>query len=89
MMAIENNHSPKQTNKQTNKPLTYTQGLKRLYPREIEVLDLVERGLINKEIADHLGLSVHTVCAHRRNICSKLAITGRNGLPKWLLKVEK
>jgi regulator of cell morphogenesis and NO signaling len=45
-----------------------------LSPREKEILACVARGLANKEIADELCLSVHTVTTHRRNISAKLQI---------------
>ncbi len=40
--------------------------------RESEVLALVVRGFINKEIADRLCISLPTVISHRKNICAKL-----------------
>ncbi len=40
--------------------------------REKEVLALVVRGYINKEIADELNISLATVVFHRNNICEKL-----------------
>lgn len=40
--------------------------------REAEVLALVVRGYINKEIADRLCISLTTVITHRKNICEKL-----------------
>lgn len=43
-----------------------------LSERETEVLALVARGLINKEIADRLCISLPTVISHRKNICEKL-----------------
>jgi DNA-binding CsgD family transcriptional regulator len=45
-----------------------------LTSREIEVLTLVAQGLINKEIADSLNISLHTVISHRKNIAAKLGI---------------
>lgn len=45
-----------------------------LTEREKEIVRCVARGLSNKEIADHLCVSVHTVTTHRRNICAKLEI---------------
>ena len=42
--------------------------------REAEVLALVVRGFINKEIADRLHISLPTVITHRKNICDKLHI---------------
>lgn len=51
-----------------------------LSPREIEVLRLLARGLINKEIADRLSISINTVLSHRKNITSKLGIKSASGL---------
>ena len=48
--------------------------------REKEIIALVAKGLTNKEIADKLFLSVHTVITHRRNIARKLEIHSATGL---------
>ena len=48
--------------------------------REKEVICLIAKGLTNKEIADKLYLSVHTVTTHRRNICNKLEIHSPAGI---------
>ena len=48
--------------------------------REIEVLSLVARGFINKEIADKLNISLTTVITHRKNITKKLGIKSVSGL---------
>lgn len=40
--------------------------------REIEILRLIERGLMSKEIATELFISVNTVNRHRQNILMKL-----------------
>lgn len=45
-----------------------------LSDREKEIIRLVACGLSNKEIADTLFLSVHTVTTHRRNLSAKLDI---------------
>lgn len=45
-----------------------------LTEREIEVVKLVAKGLIAKEIASELGLSTHTIYTHRKNIMRKLKI---------------
>ena len=44
----------------------------RLSDREKEVLRLMIKGLINKEIAQELEISLATVIFHRNNICKKL-----------------
>lgn len=51
-----------------------------LSPREVEVLVLLTRGLINKEIADRLNISLTTVITHRKNITEKLGIKSLSGL---------
>jgi two-component system, LuxR family, response regulator FixJ len=43
----------------------------RFTPREKEILGGVVRGLLNKQIADRLGLSTRTVELHRANIMEK------------------
>ena len=53
--------------------LTLTESLcPRLTPREREVLCGVVEGLINKEIAARMGVSVATVITHRKNLTEKL-----------------
>lgn len=49
-------------------------------PRELEVLKLVASGLLNKEIADRLNISLNTVLSHRKNITAKLGIKTVSGL---------
>ena len=45
-----------------------------LSQREIEVLSLIVRGYINKEIAGKLNLSLPTIVSHRKNIMTKLGV---------------
>ncbi len=42
--------------------------------REIEVLCLIQKGLLSKEIADRLCISIHTVNIHRQNLLRKLGV---------------
>ncbi len=51
-----------------------------LSDREIEVLSLLVQGLSNKEIADKLIISIHTVVTHRKNIIQKTGIKSQAGL---------
>ncbi len=50
-----------------------------LSAREKEILELVVKGLLKKEIADQLGLSYHTVDNHLRSIYEKLHVHSRSG----------
>ena len=45
--------------------------------REIEVLDLLARGMRNKEISATLGVSADTTKLHVKNILAKLNVSGR------------
>ena len=56
-----------------------------LSQREIEVLSLVARGMINKEIADRLNISFNTVLSHRKNITAKLGIKSVSGLSVYAI----
>ena len=51
--------------------------LEELTDREGEILQLLARGLANKQIAAHLGISEHTVKFHVSAIYSKLGVTNR------------
>jgi len=51
-----------------------------LSEREIDVLIKLVKGLSNKEIADKLHISIHTVISHRKNIIEKTGIKSLSGL---------
>lgn len=51
-----------------------------LTARERDIVTAIARGMSNKEIADKLFISVHTVATHRRNICAKLNIHSASGM---------
>ncbi|RUY14537.1 response regulator transcription factor, partial [Mesorhizobium sp. M7A.F.Ca.CA.001.13.2.1] len=48
-----------------------------LTPREVEILNLVAKGLTNREISGVLSLSRFTVECHIRNIYKKLSVKSR------------
>lgn len=52
--------------------LSYTETI--LTDREKEILQMIYRGLLSKEIADKLNISIHTVNNHRKNILAKLGV---------------
>ena len=51
-----------------------------LSDREVEVMALIVRGLINKEIADRLNIGLATVITHRRNIMEKRGVKSVSAL---------
>jgi DNA-binding NarL/FixJ family response regulator len=51
-----------------------------LTPREHQVLEMVEQGFKNKEIALELGIRPGTVKIHLKHIFEKTGVRGRYGL---------
>ena len=57
-----------------------------LTEREIQIIELILENSSNKEIADKLDISIHTVSNHIKNIFSKLKINKRIDLIQLFLK---
>lgn len=57
-----------------------------LTPREIQVVQLIAKGFIAKEISDILNLSTHTVYTHRKNIMRKLDLSSPSELILYAVK---
>ena len=55
-------------------------------PREREVIQQLAEGKSNKEVAAILGISVHTVEAHRAHIMSKLGFQSFSDLVRYALR---
>jgi DNA-binding CsgD family transcriptional regulator len=55
-----------------------------LTPAEGRVADRVAKGMTNREIADDLNLSRHTVDAHLRHIFQKLQVNSRAAAAAWI-----
>lgn len=51
-----------------------------LSPRELEILELIGRGISSRDIAGRLGISLRTVDSHRARIIAKLELDGAYGL---------
>ncbi len=58
----------------------------RISDREGEIIRLVSEGFTNKEIADKLFLSAHTVTTHRKNIMAKLGVNNTAGLVLFAIR---
>lgn len=56
-----------------------------LSDREQEVLTLIAKGEMNKNIADKLHISLNTVLTHRKNITAKLSIKTVSGLTVYAI----
>ena len=56
-----------------------------LSAREKEIVICVVKGMTNREIADRLFLSTHTVVTHRRNIARKLQVHSASGLTVYAI----
>ena len=56
-----------------------------LSKRETDVLVAVAKGMMNKEIADEMNISIHTVISHRKNITRKTGIKSVSGLTVYAL----
>ena len=57
-----------------------------LTPRETEVLQHIARGCTYEQVADRLGVSLHTVCSHVKNTYRKLGV--RSGAAAVMRAVE-
>ena len=57
--------------------------LEQLTPREREVLQLIARGYMYKEIALRLDISPKTVEAHVSSVLRKLQLSSRHELSRW------
>ena len=54
--------------------------------REVEIIKHIAFGLSNKQIADKLCISLHTVNTHRKNIMQKLHVNNTAGVVMFAVK---
>ncbi len=71
-----NRKNPEEEKEKENEQLT---------SREKDVLRLLLQGLANKEVADKLSISTHTVITHRKNIIEKTGIRSLSGLAVYAI----
>jgi DNA-binding NarL/FixJ family response regulator len=62
--------------------------VEKLSPREYEILGLLAKGRLYKEIADQLGISLGTVRTHQRRIYEKLHVQSRTEAAVKFLRVN-
>lgn len=78
-LQLKNSGKIQYTNKTDSESIDKDK-LEVLSDREKDIIICVAKGMNNKEIANYLYLSVHTVTTHRRNISNKLQIHSTAGL---------
>lgn len=61
-----------------NPRLKYRENTKQLTNREIEIMNLLSKGLLYKEIAKRKGISIQTVKSHLKHIYPKLHVNNRS-----------
>lgn len=72
-------------NKRVISDVVSCEGIK-LSDREIEIIQLIADGLGNKQIADKLFLSTHTITTHRKNIMNKIGANNTAGLVMFAIR---
>jgi two-component system, NarL family, invasion response regulator UvrY len=57
-----------------------------LTAREQQVMEMLARGLTNREIAEHLAISIKTVDTHRGHVLKKLGLRNNSELTRFAIK---
>ena len=57
-----------------------------LTARELQVMEMLSRGLTNREIAEHLQISIKTVDTHRGHVLKKLGLRNNSELTRFAVK---
>jgi len=83
--AISKHKVDRTKNKKQNKTL---ERINSLTKREKEVMGLVVSGMINKDIAKNLEISIKTVEVHRANVMEKMGVTSVTDLVRMSLEVK-
>ena len=83
--AISKHKVDRTKNKNQNKTL---ERINSLTKREKEVMGLVVSGMINKDIAKNLEISIKTVEVHRANVMEKMGVTSVTDLVRMSLEVK-
>jgi DNA-binding NarL/FixJ family response regulator len=86
--------------KQTNRLLLHTDGMSdenspiqvpatvELTPTELKVVQLVARGLANREIALQMNVSQRTIESHVSNMLGKTGLSNRTELARWAIETR-
>jgi len=60
-----------------------------LTPTEIKVVQLVSRGMSNREIAEVMNVSQRTIESHVSNMLAKTSLHNRTELARWAIETKK
>ncbi|HET6947708.1 MAG TPA: response regulator transcription factor [bacterium] len=63
-------------------------GFSQLTPRQQEIVRMIGRGLKGEEIAEQLGLTLHTIRFHRKNIARQLGLEGEWEMLRYAMLVS-
>jgi predicted ATPase/DNA-binding CsgD family transcriptional regulator len=86
LIYIDNITPLRRNRAEGSKELLSSSAYSELTTREIEVLRLLAMGLSNKQIAERLVLSPHTVSGHIQSIFGKLALNSRSAATRFALE---
>jgi DNA-binding NarL/FixJ family response regulator len=59
----------------------------KLSKRELQLVRMIKRGMTNREVAEELHLSIHTVEAHRKKVHAKLGVSSIAELVKKAFEI--
>lgn len=57
-----------------------------LTARELQVMEMLARGMTNREIAEHFQISIKTVDTHRAHVLKKLGVRNNSELTRFAVK---
>lgn len=57
-----------------------------LTARELQVMEMLARGMTNREIAEHLDISIKTIDTHRGHVLKKLGLRNNSDLTRFAVK---
>jgi two-component system invasion response regulator UvrY len=57
-----------------------------LTARELQVMEMLSRGMTNREIAEHLEISIKTVDTHRGHVLKKLGLRNNSELTRFAVR---
>lgn len=86
--------SLRQAQRRGGRPLGNESALKvpdtvELTPTELKVVQFVARGMSNRDVADHMGVSQRTIESHVSNMLGKTGLNNRTELARWAIESKK